>query len=155
MPVGGVAATAELFAPLDADPLLHSSTFAGSPLAAAAVTATLTTLREEGLVERTATLGPQVLELARAAIADGCPDHVREVRGQGLLIGLEFVSAEAATEFLVGLLDAQVIPSYSLNSSNVLRLTPPALLDEGDLLWLDGALHGAARHVARVVPLTA
>ena len=35
MPVGGVVASARLFAPLNADPLLHSSTFAGSPLAAA------------------------------------------------------------------------------------------------------------------------
>ena len=59
MPVGGVVATAEVFAPLDADPLLHSSTFAGSPLAAAAVTATLAVLREEGVVERVRELGPQ------------------------------------------------------------------------------------------------
>ena len=41
MPVGGVIAGDKVFAPLDADPLLHSSTFAGSPLASVAVSATV------------------------------------------------------------------------------------------------------------------
>ena len=58
------------------------------------------------------------------------------MRGEGLLIGIDFASAEAATEFLIGLLDEHVIPSYSLNCGNVLRLTPPAILDAADLDWL-------------------
>ena len=77
-------------------------------------------------------------------------DLVTEVRGQGLLIGVDFVSADAATEFLIGLLDEHVIPSYSLNSSNVLRLTPPAILDAADLDWVGRALTSAAKHVSRV-----
>jgi putrescine aminotransferase len=149
MPVGGVVATAKVFAPLNADPLLHSSTFAGSPLAAAAVTATIGVLREEGLVERADWLGRIVLDLAREAVFARCPGLVTEVRGTGLLIGIDFVSAEAATEFLIAMLDEQVIPSYSLNSSNVLRLTPPALLDTRDLDWLARALTVAATHVGR------
>ena len=77
------------------------------------------------------------------------------MRGEGLLIGVDFVSADAATEFLIGLLDEQVIPSYSLNCSNVLRLTPPAILDAADLDWLGRALTSAAKHVSRVVPVAA
>ncbi|MCW2648980.1 MAG: aminotransferase class-III [Pseudonocardiales bacterium] len=155
MPVGGVVATAEMFAPLNADPLLHSSTFAGSPLAATAVSATIAAIKSEGLIERTRELGPVVRELAIEAVAAHCAHAVTEVRGQGLLIGLDFVSPETATEFLIGLLDQHVIPSYSLNSSNVLRLTPPALLDSADLRWLGGALNAAAKHVARTVPRAA
>ena len=150
MPVGGVVASAELFAPLNADPLLHSSTFAGSPLAAAAVSATISVIRSEGLIDRARDLGPQVRALALDAVAAYCPDLVTEVRGEGLLIGIDFVSADAATEFLLGLLDSRVIPSFSLNSSNVLRLTPPAILDAADLDWLGHALTSAARHVSRV-----
>jgi len=153
MPVGGVVASAQLFAPLNADPLLHSSTFAGSPLAAAAVTATIGAIKSEGLIGRARELGPQIRDLATAAITAHCPHLVTEVRGQGLLIGVDFVSADAATEFLIGLLDSRVIPSYSLNSSNVLRLTPPAILDAADLDWLARALASAARHVSRVVPV--
>jgi len=80
---------------------------------------------------------------------------VTEVRDQGLLIGIDFVSAEAATEFLIGLLDEHVIASYSLNSGNVLRLTPPAVLDAADLGWLERALISAAVHVSRTMPATA
>ena len=123
--LAAVPASAELFAPRNADPRLHSSTFAGSPLAAAAVTATIGAIKSEGLIERTGELGPQVLALAAGAVAAHCPDLVTEVRREGLLIGVDFVSAEAATEFLIGLLDEHVIPSYSLNSANALRLTPP------------------------------
>jgi putrescine aminotransferase len=152
MPVGGVVASGQLFAPLNADPLLHSSTFAGSPLAAAAVTATIAVIKSEGLIERTRELGPQVRDLTRDAVTAHCSHLVAEVRGEGLLIGIDFTSADAATEFLIGLLDSRVIPSYSLNAGNVLRLTPPAILDAADLDWLGLALTSAARHVSRVSP---
>ncbi|GAA1936847.1 aspartate aminotransferase family protein [Nocardioides marmoribigeumensis] len=151
MPVGGVVATAEVFAPLDADPLLHSSTFAGSPLASAAVSATIGVLREEGLVERTAELGPHVLEMTRAAMEQHCPHLVTETRGEGLLVGVDLVTAEAATELLIALLDEGVIPSYSLNSSNVLRLTPPAVLTTDDLHRLESALDRAAATLGRTL----
>jgi putrescine aminotransferase len=155
MPVGGVIASDQVFAPLDADPLLHSSTFAGSPLASVAVSATIEVLRCEGLVERAAHLGPEVLAMTREAVERHCPHLVSEVRGVGLLIGIDFVTAEAATEFLIALLDEGVIPSYSLNSSNVLRLTPPALLGPADLRWLERALDQAARNVGRTLTAAA
>jgi putrescine aminotransferase len=152
MPAGGVVASAQLFAPLNADPLLHSSTFAGSPLAAAAVTATIGAIKSEGLIQRTRELGPRVRALAADAVTAHCPHLVTEVRGEGLLIGIDFVSPDAAAEFLIGLLDSRVIPSYSLNSAQVLRLTPPAILDESDLDWLGRALISAAKHVTHAMP---
>jgi putrescine aminotransferase len=155
MPVGGVVTSAQLFAPLNADPLLHSSTFAGSPLAAAAVTATISVIKSEGLIERTRELGPRVRDLAVDAVTAHCQHLVTEARGEGLLIGVDFISADAATEFLIGLLEERVIPSYSLNSSNVLRLTPPAILDTADLAWLGRALTSAAKHVSRAIPAAA
>jgi thioester reductase-like protein len=89
------------------------------------------------------------------AVMTHCPHLVTEVRGEGLLIGVDFVSADIATEFLIGLLDEHVIPSYSLNCSNVLRLTPPAILGVADLDWLGRALTSAAKHVSRIMPATA
>jgi putrescine aminotransferase len=155
MPAGGTVASAQLFAPLNADPLLHSSTFSGSPLAAAAVSATIGVIKSEGLIERARELGPQIRDVAAEAVTTHCPQLVTEVRSEGLLIGVDFVSADAATEFLIGLLDEHVIPSYSLNSSNVLRLTPPAILDAADLDWLGRALTSAAKHVSSVMPAAA
>jgi putrescine aminotransferase len=155
MPAGGVVTSAAMFKPLDDDPLLHSSTFAGSPLAAAAVTATIRAIEDEGLVERSRQLGPTVLDLVTEAVGAHCQELVRDVRGQGLLIGIDFVSADAATEFMLGLIEHRVIPSYSLNSHHVLRLTPPAVLDRADLDWLSTALHGAARQLAGAGAVTA
>ncbi|MET0325295.1 MAG: aminotransferase class III-fold pyridoxal phosphate-dependent enzyme [Ilumatobacteraceae bacterium] len=149
MAVGGVLASTDLFEPLNEDPLLHSSTFAGNPLAAAAVSATIAVIRGEGLVERSCELGQVVVDLAREAVHRHCPHLVNDVRGRGLLVGLDFVSPATATEFMLGLLDRRVIPSYSLNSHNVLRLTPPAILDHHDIAWLAAALDGAAADIAR------
>ncbi|HEY5149678.1 MAG TPA: aminotransferase class III-fold pyridoxal phosphate-dependent enzyme [Mycobacterium sp.] len=147
VPVGAVIATSDVFGPLDDDPMLHSSTFAGSPLAAAAVEATISVLQSEQLIERSAQLGPQVIEMVREAVAQHCPDLVREVRGRGLLIGIDFVTSDLAIEFLIALLERKVIPSYSLNKYHVLRLTPPATLDADDLSMLRSALFGAAREL--------
>jgi len=149
VPVGAVAATAAAFAPLNRDPLLHSSTFAGNPLAAAAVSATIATIRTERIVERSRDLGPAILAMAADAVLAYCPQLVREVRGRGLLIGIEFLASEHAANFLIALLERHVIASYSLNSHAVLRLTPPAILDAADLDWLGTALAEAARELGR------
>lgn len=155
MPVGGVIATEQMFRPLNGDPLLHSSTYAGNPLAAAAVTATIEVIRQEGIAERSRLLGAQILDITREAVQAHCRGLVNEVRGEGLLIGVDFVSDDAATEFMMGLLDERVIPSYSLNSSNVLRLTPPAILEPADIDWLAGALNRAAKQLSTAVPTAA
>jgi putrescine aminotransferase len=150
MPVGAVVTTGELFRPLDDDPLLHSSTFAGNPLAATAVTATIQTIRDEDLVERSRILGARV----QAIVADGlhaeCPDVVREVRGRGLLVGVEFISGDLSVEFLMALVEQRIMPSHSLNSHNVLRLTPSALLSDEDLGWLEAGVKNAAAGVGAV-----
>lgn len=147
MPAGAVVATPEMFAPLNADPLLHSSTFAGSPVAAAAVVATIRTLRDEEIIGRSRVLGRALLDLVRSTLDHRGP--VREIRGDGLMIGIEFESADTASEFMLGMLERRVIPSYSLNSSTVLRLTPSALLDGADIDALASALQHAADRLPR------
>jgi len=149
VPVGAVLATDEVFRPLDDDPMLHSSTFAGSPLAAAAVTATLSVLQDENLIQRSADLGADMSTMVRGILAEDCPGLVADVRGRGLLIGMDFVSSDLAVEFLMELIARRVVPSYSLNRYNVLRLTPPATLTAQDMADLQEALTGAAREVGR------
>ncbi len=149
MPVGAVLATDEVFRPLDDDPMLHSSTFAGNPMAAAAVAATISVLRTENLIQRSADLGSRLQGMVRSVVAEHCPGLVAEVRGRGLLIGMDFVASDLAVEFLMELLVRRVVPSYSLNKYNVLRLTPPATLTAQDMADLRDALTGAAREVGR------
>jgi putrescine aminotransferase len=132
VPVAAIAATKEAYAPFSSDPYLHTSTFGASPIACAAALATVETMEREDIVARAAALGARVLAGVRAA----CAPHrglVREVRGRGLLIGIEFTAEQAVGELLLELIARDVLVNHSLNSTRVLRLTPPAVADEAAL----------------------
>ncbi|MER5746894.1 diaminobutyrate--2-oxoglutarate transaminase family protein [Streptomyces sp. NPDC002225] len=74
-------------------PGAHAGTFRGNQLAMAAGTATLAYVRENGLAERAATLGARMLARLRALAADH--PTLGDVRGRGLMIGIELVDPEA------------------------------------------------------------
>jgi putrescine aminotransferase len=143
VPVGAVVTTAEVFGVLNRDPLLHTSTYGGNPLAAAAVAATIGALRDEQLVERAAGLGEHLLRELRHILFNRTGDPLIEVRGRGLLLGIDCSTPPVAAELLAELLARRVITTYSLNCGNVLRLTPPAVLDDGQVDWLLSAVDGA------------
>jgi acetylornithine/succinyldiaminopimelate/putrescine aminotransferase len=103
----------------------HGSTYGGNPLACAAATAALEVIQEEGLVERAAVLGRRLQRLL-LTVED---PRVREVRGRGLMWGVELrvraagiVSAMEEAGFLV--LTA---------GKNVVRFLPPLVIDEREL----------------------
>lgn len=152
MPVSAVVATEAAFAPLNRDVSIHSSTFAGMPLAMAAVTATLEVIEEEGIVERARELGPRLLEVVRSAVADSCPHLVSDVRGDGLMLGIELPSATIAADLLIQLQRRRVLTSASFNAREVIRFTPPAILEEEHIEWLDRALREAGEAIASVHP---
>lgn len=151
VPVSAVLATATAFRPFADDPTLHSSTFGGSPLAAAAVTATVSALVAGDTAARAAELGERML----AAVGELCAQYVgrtvREVRGRGLLIGIEFTRPDLAAELVTDLLAHGVIVNHSLGASAVVRLTPPAVLTADQertvLVALDNALTALLAHV--------
>lgn len=144
LPVSAAVATAEAFGPFDRDPFVHTSTFSGSPLGMAAVVAVLDTIREEGLIWRSRWLGRLLLEEIDAILRDVLGDAVREVRGLGMLIGVECTVDGLAGELLLELMAAGVIANHSLNSPRVLRLTPPAVLSHEDVEFLLTAVERAA-----------
>lgn len=136
VPVAATVATASAFGALNHDPLLHSSTFAGNPLAMAAARAAIDTIQLHELPARANELGDQILRALRSTLRTNCPGLVSEVRGVGLLIGIEFEAAHVAGDFMFDLLQRNVIVSNSLNSQCVIRLTPPAILTETERDWL-------------------
>ncbi|MFE6037923.1 diaminobutyrate--2-oxoglutarate transaminase family protein [Streptomyces sp. NPDC056452] len=75
-------------------PGAHAGTFRGNQLAMAAGAATLAHVRENGLAQRAATLGARMLASLRALSADH--PSIGDVRGRGLMIGIELVDPEAA-----------------------------------------------------------
>ncbi|MFG3074059.1 aminotransferase class III-fold pyridoxal phosphate-dependent enzyme [Streptomyces sp. NPDC048225] len=148
VPVAAMVATAEAYAPFSRDPYLHTSTFGASPIACAAALATLRAMDEEDTVARAAALGLRIL----AAVRDVCAPYegtlVREVRGRGLLIGIEFAEEQAVGELMLELISRGVLVNNSLNSTRVLRLTPPAVVEDSALDLFLTTLGAALRSTA-------
>jgi 4-aminobutyrate aminotransferase/(S)-3-amino-2-methylpropionate transaminase len=113
--------------------VVHTATFAGSPLAASTAIATLDTLQREHLVERAAELGARYLAALRAALASSAV--VREVRGAGLMLGVDLGERPgAASQLMRALLQRGYVTSTGGGQREVLVLTPALNIDEGVLL---------------------
>lgn len=144
VPVSALVASEAAFAPLDRDPFIHSATFSGSPIAMAAVTATVEVLECERVPERSAELGRRLLDELGAATAAAREEGLMlDVRGAGLLIGIELAAPALAGRFEIELVRRGVIPNHCLNEHGVVRLTPPASLDDAEVRWLVEAVGGA------------
>ena len=149
MPVSAAICSEAIFKPLNENPLLHTSTFAGNPLAAVAAMATVETIAEENLIQRGSALGEHLLAQIRSILMQQCPQLIHQVRGRGLLIGIEFEEESRATRFIYELLQRGVISSHSLNAGHVVRLTPPAVMKEEEVAWLLGAVQQTAERMGR------
>ena len=117
---GGVPVGACVAAPKYADvlgPGKHGCTMGGNPLCAAAGAATMKLIEEEKLVERADQKGRLLMQAIRDANI-GC---VKEVRGKGLLIGVEL--DKPAKDVFLAAMEAGLLVCYA--GRNVLRLAPP------------------------------
>ena len=112
--------------------VVHTATFASTPLACSAAIATLDVLSKEKLPERAAEVGARYLEELRSALHGSA--QVRGVRGRGLMLGIDLGErAGAASQLMRGLLQAGYITSTGGGQREVLVLTPPLTIDEGVL----------------------
>ncbi|MFG2294484.1 aspartate aminotransferase family protein [Streptomyces sp. NPDC048603] len=149
IPVAAAVATPEAYAPFDKDPFLHTSTFAASPVAMAAAAAAVAAIREEGLVERARALGEDLLGRLRGALAPLLGGVVADIRGRGLLLGIEMRDEGAAGQLVMHLLESGLLVNHSLNAHRVVRLTPPAVLTPDDLDRITDVFTSAATALAR------
>ncbi len=130
LPLGAFVGTEEAMATLSqAPPLGHVTTFGGHPLSCAAGLAALEVLQNERLIERAHELG----EDWRREIAKELGPYVRQVRGKGLLVGIEFPSADFTRRFTARCLDLGLIVNWTLHCDNVVRLAPPLCIQAGEL----------------------
>jgi putrescine aminotransferase len=138
VPVSAAVASSAAYEKLNRSPMLHTSTFSGNPLAAAAAKATIELMKAEDVVSSAEQLGERLLTLVKRLTVEH-PDLFTEVRGRGILIGLEFKADFLAGDFMSEMMKRYVTVSYSLNAHRVVRLTPSAFLTESDLEWLENA----------------
>jgi len=113
----------------------HGSTFGGNPLAMTAVVTTIDTVREEGLLANSARVGEMMMSSLKSQIGSA----VVEVRGMGLMIGVEL--KEPCGELVKQALDAGLV--INVTADNVVRLLPPLVMSEAE----------GRQVIARLVPL--
>jgi ornithine--oxo-acid transaminase len=116
------------------DPGSHGSTFGGNPLAAAVGLEALRVLEEEGLVERSATLGAHLLERLRAIQAGLARPLVREVRGRGLWAGVDLDPQLVGARTVVDRLVERGVLTKDTHGT-VIRFAPPLVIAREALDW--------------------
>lgn len=124
VPIGAClarGAAAETFAPGN-----HGSTFGGNPLVCAAANAVLDVIERDGLIERAAILGDRITEALRTRLKGD--NRVREVRGKGLMIGIEM--SEPCGHLVAAGLEAGVL--INVTRDDVVRLLPPLTMTDAE-----------------------
>jgi len=128
-PVSAVVARKEVlgvFKPGD-----HGSTFGGNPLGCAVARAALKVITDENLVGRSAELGDYFMAGLRAIESP----HVREVRGRGLLIGVEIKRESGpARPYCEKLRDLGILCKET--HEQVIRFAPPLVIEKQDIDWI-------------------
>lgn len=105
----------------------HGSTFGGNPLGAAAARAALQVIQEEKLIERSAELGDYFMNRLKRIESD----HIKEVRGKGLLIGVELHTK--ARRFCEALRDRGILAKETHDT--VIRFAPPLIIAKEEIDW--------------------
>jgi ornithine--oxo-acid transaminase len=108
----------------------HGSTFGGNPLAAAVGRAALRVIVEENLIERAAEMGEYFFE----QLSEIPSPHVKEIRGKGLLIGVELKqSAGGGRRFCEALQIKGILAKET--HVNTIRFAPPLVIDKATIDW--------------------
>ncbi len=125
-------------------PGAHGSTFGGNPLACAAACAVIKTVLREGLIERAEELGNFFLEKLEQ-IKSKYPEYVREVRGMGLMLGLEFKDENFARRcFSVSIRKGLLV---ILTVGTVFRILPPLNTSEEEIGFAVTAINESIEEV--------
>ncbi|MDY0376293.1 MAG: ornithine--oxo-acid transaminase [Desulfobacterium sp.] len=133
-PVSAVLSNTEIMDVLN--PGEHGSTFGGNPLACAVARAALKVLVKEGMIENSAVMGDYFLEGLKTLKNPS----IKEVRGRGLMIGLEFVPGRtSAREYCEQLKEKGLLCKET--HENIIRFAPPLVVTKEDIDFALGIIH--------------
>jgi putrescine aminotransferase len=132
MPIGCFMSTSKIWKVLEPNPSIHNSTFGGNPLACTAASACIEVLVEEHLPARAAVMGTVFMRELND-LKERYPEFIADVRGRGLLIGLEFQSKELREQVQVDLFHKGVLVAATMNSNKTVRIEPPLIITEAQI----------------------
>ncbi|HLX37180.1 MAG TPA: aminotransferase class III-fold pyridoxal phosphate-dependent enzyme, partial [Candidatus Binataceae bacterium] len=145
LPLGALCGPDELVGEFSHDPPLgHITTFGGHPLSCAAGLACLDAMVNEKLPAHAAQLGEEIVARLKALRAP----QIADIRGIGLLIGIEFYDAQVAHRFVAQCIANGVVINWTLNAEKVVRLAPPLNITGDEVDFALEAIRRAVEFVA-------
>lgn len=127
MPLGAIIGTPAAWQGLIEAPFLHTSTFGGNQMACAAGVATIKAIKEEDLLRRSAETGAY-FKAGLEQIQKEFPEVIAEVRGKGMMLGVELTREGAGGMLMSLMIDKSIIVAYTLNNPKVIRIEPPLVM---------------------------
>lgn len=150
IPLGAVVMTPRVFESLPREPFSDISSLGGSPLACSASLAALKILAETRIIDEVRDKGNYLLEQLQA-FPRIYPTVVKEIRGRGLLVGIELTQEAAGGIVLTQLLEQKVLAAYTLNNPKVIKLEPPFIITGQELDYLAAALEKAIKYAEEIL----
>jgi acetylornithine/succinyldiaminopimelate/putrescine aminotransferase len=129
MPIGAFISSAEIMSTFATNPILgHITTFGGHPVSCAAGLATLQTIQSENIVAEVEGKGQLFKTLLKHPA-------IKEVRGKGLMIAVEFDSFETNKKIIDACIKDGLISDWFLHCSNSMRIAPPLIISKDEIEW--------------------
>lgn len=152
MPIGAFVATEAVWDIFDQNPYVHTSTFGGNPMACRAASVALDVVTEENIAGLCAERGARLLAGMRQ-VADEFGNVIADVRGRGLLVGVEFVDPDIANLVIAGLVGERILTAFALNQPRVVRFEPPAVITSEEIDRVIGVMRQASADTVEMLGL--
>jgi putrescine aminotransferase len=150
MPLSAFISTAEIWEVMIPNPIIHSTTFGGNPLACAAGLAAIQVTLEEDLPGQAATKGDFLLR-ELGCLQQQYPQVLKGAHGKGLLIGMEFPVQEIGWKVASGLFKRGVLVAGTYSKAQVIRIEPALGIPLELLQEMLNRLEDTFREVAKTV----
>jgi putrescine aminotransferase len=139
MPIGAFMGTPSVWEAFRDNPTIHTTTFGGGEMACRAAIETIRVLQDEKLVENAAAQGEYLLSRL-GGLAERYPDVIADVRGKGLIAGVEMAEEKFGGSVIMEMSKRKVIAVYTLNKPKVIRMEPPLIIQKSDVDFCINAL---------------
>jgi putrescine aminotransferase len=148
MPLSAFISTAKIWEVMIPNPIIHSTTFGGNPLACAAGLAAIQVTLEEDLPGQAAAKGEFLLR-ELGCLQQKYPQVLKEAHGKGLLIGMEFPAQEIGWQVASGLFKRGVLVAGTYSKAQVIRIEPALAISMDLLQEMLNRLEDTFREVAK------
>jgi len=147
LPVGACIGTDEVWEQYVKDPFLLTTTFGGNPLALSASIATINVILEEKILEGAAEKGAFFMSNLQR-IQRKHPTVLKDVRGVGMLIGIEFQTNEMGIEFSKIMFENHILVAGTLSNAQTIRIEPALTITVDEITYALGHIEASIATIA-------